>query len=133
MFGLDIVAYPGSKGTFFFNYPLSTKRLEVSYHILRTEEYPDYTWKIDLIFKLIISNEQKTLERSVTLLCPFSDTVVLCFGKEPIARDHFVDIDPDFPLDLLGPLKGKALIDVSTNHGNGDEDLAYFSSKWLKL
>ena len=132
MFDLRVFAYPDSEGIFFYDYPLSTKRLEVAYRLLRTEEYPDYTWKIDLHFKLIIPSEQKTLERSATLLCPFSDKIVLCFGKEPIARDHFADIDPEFPCELLEYLKGEGLIDISTNHGDGDADYAYFSSRWLE-
>ena len=37
------------------------------------------------------------------------------FGKEPSARDHFMEIDVGFSSELLGPLKGEALIDVSTN------------------
>ena len=62
MFSLNVVVYPDSKGIFLYNYLLSTKRLEVSYHAQIIEndlEYPEYTWKIDFLFKLIIQDEQR--------------------------------------------------------------------------
>ena len=132
MFDLRVFAYPGSEGTFFYQYPLSTKRLEVDYNLKRTNENPECTWKIDLLFRLIIPDQHKRLERSATLFGPFSDSIVLCFGKEPIARDHFADIDPDFPCELLEHLKGEGLIDISPSCGDDGEDFAYFSSRRLK-
>ena len=113
MFNLDVYAYPDSKGDFFYEYPFSTKRLDVSYQVQQVEDDLDYAWKIDLIFKLTIPDEQKKIESRPTLFCDFWTDVALCFGKEPIAQDHFLDIDPDFPSELLGHLKGVGLIDIS--------------------
>ena len=135
MFNLRVFAYPDSKGAFFFDYPLCPKRLEVTYHAQRLEddlEYPEYAWKIDFLFKLIIQDEQKTVESQPTIILPFSEHIVLCFGKEPSARDHFMEIDPTFPSELLGPLEGVGLLDVSTNVEHNGVKLVRFFSRWLE-
>ena len=39
------------------------------------------------------------IESRPNLYCDSWTDDVVCFGKEPIARNHFVDVNPDFPIE----------------------------------